>query len=86
MMRGGAANQIWRPCLRGYRLTLDGNVEGNWEEFIKLDLLFNDLWRRGWDSNPRYGCPHNGFRDRPNRPLWHLSDPGAGAGHAGRRS
>jgi len=30
-------------------------------------------WRRGWDSNPRYGCPHNGFRDRPNRPLWHLS-------------
>jgi len=50
-MRGGAANQLWRPCLRGYRLTLDGNVEGNWEEFIKLDLLFNDLWRRGWDSN-----------------------------------
>jgi hypothetical protein len=31
-------------------------------------------WRRGWDSNPRYGCPHNGFRDRPIRPLWHLSE------------
>ena len=30
-------------------------------------------WRRGWDSNPRYACTHNGFRDRPNRPLWHLS-------------
>src|SRR6266511_4459385 len=29
-------------------------------------------WRRGWDSNPRYACTHNGFRDRPNRPLWHL--------------
>ena len=33
-------------------------------------------WRRGWDSNPRYACTHNGFRDRPNRPLWHLSDRG----------
>ena len=28
-------------------------------------------WRRGWDSNPRYGCPYSGFRDRPIRPLWH---------------
>ena len=32
-----------------------------------------DQWRRGWDSNPRYACTHNGFRDRPDRPLWHLS-------------
>jgi hypothetical protein len=31
------------------------------------------IWRRGWDSNPRYACTHNGFRDRPDRPLWHLS-------------
>ncbi len=30
-------------------------------------------WRRGWDSNPRYPRRYNGFRDRPNRPLWHLS-------------
>ena len=31
-------------------------------------------WRRDRDSNP--GCPqrHNGFRDRPVRPLRHLSD------------
>jgi hypothetical protein len=29
--------------------------------------------RRGRDSNPRSGCPDTGFRDRPNRPLWHLS-------------
>src|SRR5579862_2316173 len=34
-------------------------------------------WRRGWDSNPRYACTHNGFRDRPDRPLWHLSAVGA---------
>ncbi len=33
-------------------------------------------WRRGWDSNPRYACTHNGFRDRPDRPLWHLSARG----------
>ena len=35
-----------------------------------------ERWRRGWDSNPRYPCRHNGFRDRPDRPLWH---PSAGA-------
>ncbi len=34
-------------------------------------------WRRGWDSNPRYARAHNGFRDRPDRPLWHLSTPDA---------
>ena len=33
----------------------------------------NSKWRRGRDSNPRYGYPHNGFRDRPVQPLWHLS-------------
>src|SRR5271165_6007413 len=35
------------------------------------------VWRRGWDSNPRYACTHNGFRDRPDRPLRHLSVAGA---------
>ena len=30
-------------------------------------------WRRGWDSNPRMACTINGFRDRPVRPLRHLS-------------
>ena len=29
--------------------------------------------RRGRDSNPRWSKPHTGFRDRPIRPLWHLS-------------
>ena len=29
--------------------------------------------RRGRDSNPRYPCGYTGFRDRPIRPLWHLS-------------
>src|SRR3989338_7495234 len=31
------------------------------------------VWRRGWDLNPRSPCEDNGFRDRPNRPLSHLS-------------
>lgn len=30
-------------------------------------------WRRGWDSNPRYGCPYAAFRVRCFRPLSHLS-------------
>ena len=34
-------------------------------------------WRRGWDSNPRYGCPHTAFRERHLQPLGHLSSPRA---------
>ena len=30
--------------------------------------------RRGRDSNPRYPCGYNGFRDRPDQPLRHLSE------------
>jgi hypothetical protein len=32
--------------------------------------------RRGRDSNPRYPCGYICFRDRPIRPLWHLSERG----------
>jgi hypothetical protein len=39
---------------------------------VKTPLLRGFL-RRGWDSNPRYTCAHNGFRDRPIQPLSHLS-------------
>src|SRR5256885_14731182 len=31
------------------------------------------MWRRGWDSNPRYACAYSGFRDRHVQPLRHLS-------------
>jgi hypothetical protein len=37
------------------------------------------FWRRGWDSNPRYAQTYNGFRDRPDRPLRHLSSARGGA-------
>lgn len=30
---------------------------------------FVPKWRRGWDSNPRCGCPHAGFQDRSIQPL-----------------
>ena len=33
----------------------------------------NGCWRRGGDSNPRYGCPYAAFRVRCIRPLCHLS-------------
>src|SRR3954466_3119844 len=36
-------------------------------------------WRRGRDSNPRYGYPYAAFRVRCFQPLSHLS-AGAGAG------
>ena len=35
--------------------------------------LGSNVWRRGRDSNPRTACTVNGFRDRPVRPLRHLS-------------
>ena len=31
------------------------------------------VWRREWDSNPRYRCRHNSFQDYPLQPLEHLS-------------
>ena len=31
------------------------------------------IWRRGRDSNPRYGCPYAAFRVRCFQPLSHLS-------------
>ena len=30
-------------------------------------------WRKGRDSNSRYGCPYDGFQVRCFRPLSHLS-------------
>src|ERR1700745_3063571 len=36
----------------------------------------NDIWRRGWDSNPRYGFPYARFRGEYFQPLSHLSADG----------
>jgi hypothetical protein len=31
------------------------------------------IWRKGWDSNPRKGCPFASFQDWSLKPLGHLS-------------
>jgi hypothetical protein len=31
------------------------------------------VWRKGWDSNPRWSFPHGGFQDRCLKPLGHPS-------------
>ncbi len=41
---------------------------------------FIPKWRRGRDSNPRYGCPYSAFRVRRDRPLCHLSGCSGRAG------
>ena len=38
-----------------------------------IKSLRKSPWRRGWDSNPRCGCPYTAFRVRRIRPLCHLS-------------
>ena len=40
---------------------------------IEQTPLSRGCMRRGRDSNPRYPCEYFCFRDRPIRPLWHLS-------------
>jgi hypothetical protein len=40
------------------------------------------FWRRGWDSNPRYGFPYARFRGEYFQPLSHLS---AAISHRSRR-
>ena len=54
------------------------NLRNNLEERGIWPQSATDLHRiekrRGGDSNPRYPCGHTGFRDRPNQPLWHLSE------------
>ena len=36
----------------------------------------NQIWRRGWDLNPRYGFPYARFRGECFQPLSHLSAVG----------
>ena len=35
--------------------------------------ISRQIWRREWDSNPRYSYPYSGFQDRRLRPLGHPS-------------
>ena len=42
--------------------------------FVKPTICAVRKWRRGRDSNPRDPRGPNGFQDRRNRPLCHLSE------------
>ncbi len=46
----------------------------------------NNLWRTGWDSNPRWALTHGGFQDRCLKPLGHLSTGEARYSRAFRRT
>lgn len=36
-------------------------------------IVYKGFWRREWDSNPRYGCPHTRFPSVRLQPLGHPS-------------
>ena len=68
-----------------------------WPKIRRFSALSADLkkyyisityqWRRGWDSNPRYGCPYTRFPGVRLRPLGHPSSSfrnGADHSKAGR--
>ena len=44
------------------------------------------MWRRRWDSNPRYRCRYGGFQDRCLKPLGHSSLEGRGQKAEGRKN
>jgi hypothetical protein len=67
----GVAESAETPPGRGGARQAGGGRR--WDGKRRFTAYFEAGWRRGWDSNPRYACTHNGFRDRPDRPLWHLS-------------
>ena len=41
--------------------------------YSRMRDRFHCVWRKGWDSNPRYPCRHAGFQDRCLKPLGHPS-------------
>jgi hypothetical protein len=52
-----------------------GAAANNTDTMNSREGKLNDLqkWRRGWDSNPRYGSPYARFRGEYFQPLSHLS-------------
>ena len=44
---------------------------------LKINKI-NGIWRREWDSNPRYGCPYTRFPSERLQPLGHPSAQDAG--------
>src|ERR1700681_1435653 len=55
------------------RITLAFQTQAGATEKRTFILYFNRIWRREWDSNPRYGFPHTRFPSVRLKPLGHLS-------------
>src|SRR6516164_845211 len=54
---------------------------------LKIYSQFQLDWRRGWDSNPRYGFPYTRFPSVRLKPVGHLSGPEKSRGqYSGRVS
>ena len=69
---------LWRRALSGTATAPEGRGSAPLScALIAMSGLRGTKWRRGRDSNPRNACALNGFRDRPDRPLRHLSGLGA---------
>src|SRR5882724_9229904 len=53
--------------------------DGLWRGSLRYEMVAQPghtaIWRKGWDSNPRYPCRHAGFQDRCLKPLGHPSKP-----------
>ena len=67
------AKLCWRSLVPITRSVTGGNG-ADFRRLLERDQIGGSGWRRGRDSNPRYPQRHNGFRDRPVRPLRHLSE------------
>src|SRR5580693_7088241 len=50
-----------------------GSHQHRHHEFKGREISDLQKWRRGWDSNPRYGSPYARFRGEYFQPLSHLS-------------
>src|SRR5258708_38507093 len=50
-----------------------GSHQYRHHEFKVRKISDLQKWRRGWDSNPRYGFPYARFRGEYFQPLSHLS-------------
>ena len=77
--QGLTSDHSWgRPPASIFKQFRDGRDYGkaNRKDQLKL-LILLFLWRREWDSNPRWCHHHGGFQDRCLKPLGHLSVCGA---------
>ncbi len=52
---------------------------------VGFEKVPKPIWRKGWDSNPRCRCRHDGFQDRFFKPLGHPSRKIYGSNYSAKR-